>query len=150
MLTGLLNIRGFMKHYNYDKETRRYLGYGKCQTDPIEKRPLFPANSTPIAPPKCEKDEFQVFKDGQWSIEIDHLKRVQKDPDNLKLENGIAVVMSDEDKAARLAKKEARRLKEEARQTIQDLQIKANERAIEQFLTKEEKEALQAAKLLVE
>ena len=139
-----------MKHYNYDKDTRRYLGYGKCQIDPIEKCPLFPANSTPIAPPKCEKDEFQVFQDGQWSIEIDHLKRVQKDPENFKLENGIAVIMSDEDKAARLAKKEARRLKEEAYQIIQDLQNKANERAIEQFLTKEEKEALQAAKLLVE
>jgi len=124
-----------MKHYNYDKETRRYLGYGKCQIDPIEKRDLFPANSTPVAPPKCEKDEFQVFKNGQWVIEIDHLKRVQKDPENLKLENGVSVVMSDEDKAARLANKEARRLKEEAYQIIQDLQNKANERAIEQFLT---------------
>ena len=58
--------------------------------------------------------------------------------------------MSPEDKLARLEKKEKRRLTEEARNLIADLQNKANERAIEQFLTKEEKEALQAAKLLVE
>jgi hypothetical protein len=138
-----------MKHYNYDRETRKYLGYAKCQVCPITKKDLFPANSTPIAPPKCEKDEFQVFKDGQWSIEIDHKKRVQRNAETMKLENGVAVEMSEEDKQARRDKKEAHRLKNEAQEFISQMQQLANERAIESFLTKQEKEALQAAKLLI-
>jgi len=138
-----------MRHYNYDKVTRKYLGHAKCQLCPITKTPLFPASSTPIAPPKCGKDEFQVFKDGQWSIEIDHRKRVERDPENLILVNGLAVVASEEEKASRAQKKEEKRLKSEADSIISSLKQIAWERAWESFLSEEEKNTLLEAKKLL-
>lgn len=137
------------KHYNFEKQTGRLLGQGECQTCPITKKVLYPANSTYKKPPKCAKDEYPAFENDEWVIKIDHKKRVQLNPETLKLENGISTELSAQDIADRLAKKEAKRAKEEAQATISGLEKLAMERAKESFLTKEEKDSLQAAELLL-
>lgn len=64
--------------YNYDKETREYVGYEICEKSPLEQdKFLIPANSTNIAPPEHKDGMAIIWDDTAWIyVEDNRNKRI--------------------------------------------------------------------------
>lgn len=58
--------------HNFDAETGAYLGTAKAGLDPLDRKPMVPANATLIAPPETGANEVAVWVDGAWAIKPDH------------------------------------------------------------------------------
>lgn len=64
-----------MNIYNYDKNTKEYLGVSTAQVNPKRKGEyLMPPNSTTIIPPDCLTYEIPVFNGDYWDIVPDYRK----------------------------------------------------------------------------
>lgn len=58
--------------HNYDAETGAYLSTAKAGLDPLDRKPMVPANATLIAPPEAGEKEVPVWVDDAWTIKPDH------------------------------------------------------------------------------
>ena len=62
-----------MKIYNYNTETKEYLGTEEAQKSPLEKNVyLIPANATTIATIEVKKNEVAIFDGEKWVVEKDY------------------------------------------------------------------------------
>lgn len=62
-----------MKIYNYDKDTKEYLGSSEAQKNPKQTGGyLMPPNSTTIMPPEYSDYEIPVFNGDYWEITPDY------------------------------------------------------------------------------
>lgn len=99
-----------MKIYNYD-DNGYYTGSEEARLDPLDKKPLIPAKSTTIEPPKVKKDHVARFIDGQWAEvqspeysrsllqEKDErgIKKYKKGPDGQSVKRTVEEIKADED-----------------------------------------------------
>ena len=58
--------------HNYDADTGTYLGTTKARLDPLEGKPMVPANATLVAPPKSGAQKVAVWGGDGWSLEPDY------------------------------------------------------------------------------
>lgn len=71
-----------MKAYQYDSETKKYIGEIDRQIDPLESEAqgkdiyLMPANSTDIVPPESKDGYDIVFNGADWEY-----KEIEKEPE---------------------------------------------------------------------
>jgi hypothetical protein len=71
-----------MKAYQYDSETKKYIGEIERQIDPLESQAqgidvwLMPANSTDIVPPEAKDGYDIVFNGADWEY-----KEIEKEPE---------------------------------------------------------------------
>ena len=66
--------------YNYDPDTREYLGPETAHESPMEPGVyLLPAHSTETAPPEADDGHVPVFADGAWTLVEDHRGEVWYD-----------------------------------------------------------------------
>lgn len=141
-----------MNFYQFDGESKKYLGSGKCQIDPIGKKPIYPKFSTPIAPPPQNALFDCYFISGQW-VRKDSILGIKK---KLSVKNGDGVRLYKTDGDCLILKTEEEieidrvnisreREKKEALDIISKLRACAYERLIEKEMTKEERDALQLA-----
>lgn len=61
-----------MKIYHYRYDTAEYTHTTEARLDPLEKKPLVPANATTTSPPDTGSDEVAVWNGESWSVEEDH------------------------------------------------------------------------------
>ena len=62
-----------MKIYNYNAETKEYLGTEEAQKSPLESDVyLIPANATTIATIEVKKNEVAIFDGEKWTVEKDY------------------------------------------------------------------------------
>lgn len=62
-----------MKVYNYNGDTKEYIGFSYAQENP--KRPgefLMPANATTVAPVDCSADETVIWNGTYWEVKKDY------------------------------------------------------------------------------
>lgn len=72
--------------YNYDRDTKEYIGSSLAVEDPIETKtqgrfiPLIPSCSTELEPPIAQENEVAVFDNTNWVIKPDYRgqKQVEK------------------------------------------------------------------------
>jgi len=68
-----------MIYYQYDPKTKKYLGSGKCQIDPIEKVPLYPRDSTNIEAPIFNKELLEpYFINNAWELKESDISKKNK------------------------------------------------------------------------
>ena len=60
------------KIYNFDAETGAFQSATDARLDPIEGKPLVPANATLTEPPQAGDNEVAVWADDAWTIKPDH------------------------------------------------------------------------------
>ena len=58
--------------HNFDAETGAYLSTAKAGLDPLDRKPMVPANATLIAPPETGANEVAVWEGDAWTIKPDH------------------------------------------------------------------------------
>ncbi len=58
--------------YHYDPDTKEYIGSSEMEYDPIDNKPMIPANATTIEPPEKGIHEGVVFNGVGWDIVPDH------------------------------------------------------------------------------
>ena len=67
-----------MKAYNYDRITKEYIGSETIYLDQVatmregKEIYLYPAFSTPVEPPKTNKNEVAVWNGAQWEVKEDY------------------------------------------------------------------------------
>lgn len=70
--------------YDYDKDTKEYLGFREADADPEETKiqgrfiPLVPANAVLTAPPDYGENEIPVYEAGKWVIKADYRRNFYK------------------------------------------------------------------------
>lgn len=70
-----------MQAYKYDKDTKEYIGFQRCQLDPLESERqgrdiyLVPANCTLEIPPEYEAGKAIIFESGGWQKVPDYRGR---------------------------------------------------------------------------
>ena len=70
--------------YNYDENTKEYLGFREADADPEETKiqgrfiPLVPANAVLTAPPDFGENEIPVYEAGEWVIKADYRRNFYK------------------------------------------------------------------------
>jgi hypothetical protein len=57
--------------HNFDAETGAFLSTIKARLDPLDRKPMVPANATLIAPPEAGANEVAVWAEGAWAIKPD-------------------------------------------------------------------------------
>jgi len=61
-----------MKIYNYHPEYKYFIGYSYADESPLEPGVwLIPAHATEIEPPKCKKNQVQIFDGSEWRNVVD-------------------------------------------------------------------------------
>ena len=55
-----------MKIYNYDENSGEFLGEGVAEVDPLENKPVIPANATIKKPTKAKSGMVKIWKDEKW------------------------------------------------------------------------------------
>jgi len=78
-----------MIYHQYDKETGKYLGSGKCQLDPIEMKFLFPPFTTSLIPPKVDASKNPHFINGEWTLKDSENEKIRKL--GLKNSDGVSI-----------------------------------------------------------
>lgn len=58
--------------HNFDAETGAYLSTIKARLDPLDRKPMVPANATLSAPPETAVLEIAVWSGIDWSVVPDH------------------------------------------------------------------------------
>lgn len=58
--------------HNFDAETGAYLSTAKARLDPLDRKPMVPANATLIAPPAQKEGMVRVFNGDAWAQVEDH------------------------------------------------------------------------------
>ena len=98
-------------YHQYDKNSGKFLGSWKCQIDPIEKKSLYPAHSTPIAPPKHDKYQWPYWESGKWTLKDSSFETKRKlsltDENGVRLykENGEFAIAKTEEEIKLLTEK---------------------------------------------
>ena len=60
-----------MNIYHYHPETGVFLGQGLADESPLEPGVwLLPAHSVTMAPPNVDENQFAVFKNGAWEVNV--------------------------------------------------------------------------------
>lgn len=56
-----------MDIYNFSPLTGEYVATSTARLDPLEGKPMIPANATDVAPPAALAGHVRIFADGAWS-----------------------------------------------------------------------------------
>ena len=76
-------------YHQYDPKTGKFLGSGKAQTDPIEKKYLTPKNATLESLPTHDRYQWPYWENGKWILKDSEFEISRKL--NIKNENGVPV-----------------------------------------------------------
>jgi len=61
-----------MDIYHYNRDTGELMDQGEARLDPIERKPMIPANATKTKPPTTKENEVAIFDGSAWSLVPDH------------------------------------------------------------------------------
>lgn len=134
-----------MKYYQYDSKTKKYLGEGKCQICQIERKALFPKDSTDKKPPQFDQFQTPYFENNEWVLKDSAYEVNRKcnltNANGVKLYkkvDGFAVEVSKEDIEKKEKEIKAEKNKSEALNLKYQLREEVLDRLILNAMTKDE------------
>lgn len=84
--------------YNYDADTKIYIGSEVCNEDPLDGGYLIPANCTETAP-KLENNKIPVFENGDWVNKSNNVRKyrvLDNQPVEIKELGDFDYILTDE------------------------------------------------------
>jgi len=139
-------------YHQYDSKTKKYLGSGRCQVDPLNKILLYPPNTTDLKPPFFDpqfKDAY--FLNGVWELKDSKyaisakLSQVNADGISIYKKVGDEVISKTPEEISKDKEdKVSLELKVKARKDLGSLKSSILERVIVLNASKEEKDLIKS------
>jgi len=65
-------------YFEYEELTKKFIGKGLCQIEPITNQPIYPKNTTTIVPPNFDINKTPYFINNEWVLKDSSILRKQK------------------------------------------------------------------------